>query len=186
MKTEQMSMIKKMVLTGCCIALCIVLPYAFHMIPNGGTIFCPMHIPVLICGLACGWQYGMICGVSGVFLSSILTGMPPVAILPSMMVELAVYGLVTGILMKVIKIGKVYVDLYISLVVAMIVGRVVYGCVSAILLTNGGTSIVMWATVKFVTGLPGILLQLVLVPSIVFALMKAKVIPMKYNAKKNQ
>ena len=157
-----MSLIKKMV-NRRCIALCITTICILHD-TQWWNDFLSNAYSGLICGLACGWQYGMICGVSGVFLSSILTGMPPVAILPSMMVELAVYGLVTGILMKVIKTGKVYVDLYISLVVAMIVGRVVYGCVSAILLTNGGTSIVMWATVKFVTGLPGILLQLVLVP----------------------
>ena len=52
--------IKKMTITRCCIALGIILPMAFHMIPNAGSIFLPMHIPVLLCGILCGWQYGAI------------------------------------------------------------------------------------------------------------------------------
>ena len=76
------SSIKNMTLTAVCIALCVVLPIAFHSIPDAGSVFLPMHIPVLICGMICGWPYGFICGVMGPLLSSALTGMPPIAILP--------------------------------------------------------------------------------------------------------
>ena len=67
---------KNLVLTAFCIALCIVLPMAFHAIGAGAT-FLPMHIPVLLCGLLCGWPFGAACGLIGPLLSSLLTGMPP-------------------------------------------------------------------------------------------------------------
>ena len=89
--------VKKLVMAAMCVALGIVLPMAFHTIQNAGSIFLPMHIPVLICGLLCGWQYGLICGILAPVLSSLFTGMPPAAILPAMLCELAVYGLITGI-----------------------------------------------------------------------------------------
>mgnify|MGYP007107799624 FL=1 len=57
---NKMSVVKKSIITAVCIALCVVLPQAFHAIPNAGSIYCPMHIPVLLCGIACGWQYGLI------------------------------------------------------------------------------------------------------------------------------
>ena len=91
---RKMTTVKKSIITAVCIALCYVLPLMFHGIQNAGSIFCPMHIPVFICGLICGWPYGLLCGIAGPLLSSALTGMPPAAMLPSMMVELAVYGAV--------------------------------------------------------------------------------------------
>ena len=86
------SSIKRMTLSALCVALCVVLPMAFHMIPNAGSVMLPMHIPVLLCGLVCGWQYGLLCGCVGPLVSSLLTGMPPAAILPGMMVECGMYG----------------------------------------------------------------------------------------------
>ena len=71
---------KNLAFCALCIALCVVLPMAFHAIANAGMIFLPMHIPVLLCGLACGWPYGLICGVLGPLLSGVLTGMPGPAV----------------------------------------------------------------------------------------------------------
>ena len=110
------------VFTAVCAALCIVVPMAFHTIPNAGVVFLPMHIPVLLCGLACGWPFGLICGLIGPLLSSVITGMPPAAMLPSMMVECATYGLVTGLMMRFVRTGKYAADLYISMITAMILG----------------------------------------------------------------
>ena len=84
----KMSPVKKIVLTALFTALCVVLPMAFHSIPNAGSIFLPMHIPVLLCGLVCGWAYGGLCGLVGPLLSSVMTSMPPAAVLPGMMVEI--------------------------------------------------------------------------------------------------
>ena len=121
---------KRLILAGLCVALGIVLPVAFHSVANAGSIFLPMHIPVLLCGLICGWPYGLACGVLAPLLSSLITGMPPMAFLPSMLCELAVYGFVSGLLMRYVKTGKLLADLYISLVGAMLLGRLVLGLLS--------------------------------------------------------
>lgn len=97
---SQMSQVKRAMITAVCIALCVVLPMAFHSIQNAGAIFCPMHIPVLLCGLLVGWPYGLLCGLAGPLLSSLLTGMPAMGYLPCMMVELGAYGLLCGLFMN--------------------------------------------------------------------------------------
>lgn len=168
--------VKKTVITALCAALCVVVPMAFHMIPNAGVVFLPMHIPVLLCGLLCGWQYGLLCGLVGPLISSLTTGMPPAAVLPAMMVECAVYGCTAGLLMRLLPGNKVYGKLYISLVSAMLLGRIVSGIAKALIFAPG-TSLKAWATVSFVTGLPGILIQLILIPAIYLALTKAKLVP---------
>ncbi len=99
-KLSTMSVVKQSIITAVCIALCVVLPMAFHSIPQAGMIYCPMHIPALICGIICAPQYAIICGIAGALLSSVLTGMPPAATLPSMLVELTCYALISSLLMK--------------------------------------------------------------------------------------
>ena len=177
MKT--MSPVKRLVLTAACAALCIVVPMAFHAVPNAGMIFLPMHIPVLICGLLCGWPFGLLCGLVGPLLSSLITGMPPAATLPGMMVECAVYGAASGALMRCIRTGKLLPDLYLSLVPAMLAGRVISGIVKALILAPG-TTLAAWATASFVTALPGIVIQLILIPVLLASLERAKLIPKRY------
>lgn len=177
---RKMTSAKRLVTAAFCIALCVVLPMAFHGIPNAGSVMLPMHIPVLLCGLICGWPFGLVCGLLGPLLSSLLTGMPPAAVLPSMMVECAVYGAVSGLMLKFVKTKNVYADLYISMIAAMLLGRVVGGASKALLFAPGTMTVSAWAAGYFVTGLPGILVQLVLIPSLVFALMKARLIPERY------
>lgn len=172
--------VKSMTLAAVCIAMCVVLPIAFHSLPNAGSVFLPMHIPVLICGMICGWPYGVLCGLAGPLLSSALTGMPPIAYLPSMMVECGVYGLVSGLVLKFVHTKSTYGDLYIALVVAMLTGRVVSGIAKALIFTPG-LAMSAWITASFLTALPGILIQLVFLPSVVFTLMKARVIPQRYG-----
>ena len=171
---------KKLVFTAACIALCVLLPMVVHSVPNAGSVILPMHIPVLICGLAAGWPFGLVCGLIGPLLSSLLTGMPPAPVLPGMMVECAVYGCVSGLMMQLVRTRKLYADLYISMITAMVVGRILAGLVKAFILTPGGLTLQAWATAYFVTGIPGILIQLAIVPTLVYALMKAKVIPERY------
>lgn len=171
--------VKKLVFTAVCAALCLVLPMAFHTIPNAGTIFLPMHIPVLLCGLICGWPYGGVCGLIGPLISSLVTGMPPAAMLPSMMVECCVYGFTTGLLMKYVHTKHAAADLYISLVSAMVAGRVLAGFAKAWIFTPG-VSPFAWVTTSLVVGIPGIAIQLVLMPMVVFALTRAKLIPNRY------
>jgi len=178
MKT--MNSVKRLTLTAVCIALCVVLPIAFHSIPDAGSVFLPMHIPVLICGMICSWPQGLLCGLMGPLLSSVLTGMPPVAFLPAMMVECGTYGMVSGLVLKFIRTKSTYGDLYIALVTAMIAGRIVSGIAKALIFTPG-LALSAWVTASFVTALPGIVIQLVFLPSVVLTLMKAKLIPLRYS-----
>ncbi len=184
--TVKMSPVKKSIITAVCIALCVVLPQAFHAIPNAGSIYCPIHIPVLLCGLVCGWQFGLICGLAGPLLSSLFTGMPPTAMLPPMMLECAAYGLIAGLMIKFVFTKISYADLYISLMTAMLSGRIIAGVAKALIFARGEFTIAAWATSYFVTALPGIIIQLVLLPTIVFALMKANLIPQRYLKEENQ
>ena len=179
----KLTYVKKLVFTAVCSALCLVLPMAFHTIPNAGSIFLPMHIPVLLCGLICGWPFGFVCGLLGPFISS-FTGMPPAAVLPSMMVECATYGLVAGLMMKYIHTRHNVADLYISMITAMILGRVVAGFAKAWIFTPG-TGAFAWVTTSLVTGIPGICIQLVVMPAVVLALTRAKLIPNRYPQGEN-
>lgn len=178
----KMSYVKRSVITAACIGLCVVLPMAFHAIPNGGTLFSPMHIPVLLAGLICGWPFGLLCGLAGPLLSTLLTGMPPLAYLWPMMVELAAYGLVCGLLFDLVRTENLYADLYLSLVVALLAGRVVAGAARALLFSPGGYSWAAWVTSYFIRTWPAIVIQLVLVPAVVVALAKARLIPERYPA----
>lgn len=171
-----MTKIKKLVYAALCIALGVVLPIAFHSIPNAGSIFLPMHIPVLLCGLICGWEYGLICGAITPILSSLITGMPPIAYVPSMTIELAVYGFISGLLINIIKTKKTSVNIYISLILAMIAGRFAYGFMNALVFRAGSYSMQIWLASAFITSFPGIIIQLILIPILVLALKKAKLV----------
>ena len=181
---DQMTSVKKSIICAACIALTYILPLFFHGIQNAGSIFCPMHIPVFICGLVCGWQYGMFCGIAGPAFSSALTGMPPITSLPAMMIELALYGLMSGLLMKAVRTGSTYVDLYVSLIISMAVGRAAAGLVNALIFARGSYSIGVWVSAYLIECWPGIVIQLVFIPAIVFALMSAGLIPKRYKRKK--
>ncbi len=168
-----MSNTKKLVFAALCMALGVALPAAFHGVPNAGQIFCPMHIPVLMAGLICGPWLGLACGALTPILGYLISGMPPMAILPSMIVELAVYGLVAGLLIRGMKVRFAVV---LSLIGAMVAGRLVMGLVNALIFYAGAYSWTAWLTTAFVTALPGIIIQLLLIPTVIFALKKAKLI----------
>ncbi len=168
-----MSRTKKMITAAACIALCVVLPLAFHAIPKSGSLLSPMHIPVFLCGLVCGPVYGLICGLIGPFASSILTQMPAMGFLPVMMVELAVYGLVSGIMMKVIKTEKSVIKVYISLFSAMVIGRIFAGLAQSLVFSAGNYSLSMWISSYILGTLPAIVIHIILVPAVYFAIKRA-------------
>ena len=170
----------KLVLSALFLALAYVLPFLTGQIQQIGKMLCPMHIPVLLCGFICGWPYGLLCGLMGPALSSLLTGMPPAPMLPSMMVECAVYGAVSGIMLKLVRTGRLTADLYIALITAMLAGRIVSGIAKALIFSPGITMGV-WLTASFVTALPGIIVQLIAIPLLVSLLMKTRQIPSRYT-----
>lgn len=165
--------LKKLIVCAISIAFCVILPYFFHLIPNGGKIFSPMHIPVLICGLLLPPGYGLTCGICGVLLSSALTSMPPAPVLPGMLVECAVYGLAASLISLVLKADKSYVKTLISLVLAMIAGRLCAGIATAYIFTSGGEPLKYFTSAYLLTGAPGIILHLVIIPPTVIALKRA-------------
>ena len=114
--------IRKLTYSALFLALCLVLPFLTGQIPNIGSMLSPMHIPVLLCGMVCGWPWGLLVGFIAPIMRSLLFGMPPMfptAI--SMAFELAAYGAISGILYKVLPKKPTYT--YLSLIVAMIGGR---------------------------------------------------------------
>lgn len=167
-----MNKTKKLTLTAMCLALGVILPQAFHMIPNVGNIFLPMHIPVLICGFICGPFYGLTVGIITPCLSHIIFSMPPAMMLGQMIVELGVYGLCTGLLNQIITINNELLKYYLVLIISMVVGRITYGICNALLFKAGNYSLSIWLSAAFIKGLPGIIIQLVLIPTIVKTIKK--------------
>lgn len=165
---------KKLVFSAMFIAIGIVLPFFTAQIKEIGDTLLPMHIPVLLCGFICGPWYGLACGFITPLLRSLLFSMPP--IYPAavwMAFELGTYGLVSGLLYKKKPDSKVGY-LYFCLISAMISGRIVWGIVKTILLGLGGKAFTFGA---FITGgiidaIPGIILQLILIPAIITVLKK--------------
>lgn len=171
-----MKQTKKLVLSAFLMALGIVLPFLTGQIQQIGNMLLPMHIPVLLCGFICGWQYGLAVGFITPMLRSALFGMPP--LMPTaaaMAVELAVYGLVTGLLYR--KLPKKTPYLYVSLLCAMIAGRAAWGIVGIPLygMAGNGFSVQIFLSGAFLNAIPGILLQIVLIPIIMMALTRAGV-----------
>ena len=151
-----------------CLALAYVLPFLTGQIPEIGSMLCPMHLPVLLCGFFCGWKWGLGVGFCAPLLRSLTLGMPP--FFPTalcMAFELAVYGAVTGLLHKIFPKKKLCV--YASLLSAMVAGRLVWGAAMYISMGIKGGAFTLNA---FLAGavfnaIPGIILQIVLVPAIV-------------------
>ena len=158
--------------------MCVALAYcAAHGVPYDsgcGKVFLPMHIPVLLCGLLCGPVYGLGCGILAPLLSHLFTGMPPTAMLLSMLCELAAYGMLSGILIRVIRTKWNLLNLYTALIGAMICGRIINGVLNALIFNAGKYSMEMWLTASFLQAIPGIVIQLALIPLLVLALQKAR------------
>lgn len=167
---------RKLVLTALFIAIGVVLPQAFHAIPNAGSIFLPMHIPVLIAGFAVGPLFGAICGILTPILSHLIFGMPPAMMLAQMICELAVYGFMTGLLNSLIKIKNPVAKNYAVLILSMLSGRLAYGILNALIFKAGSYSLQAWLSAAFITALPGIAIQLILIPILVARLRKADLI----------
>ncbi len=165
---------QKLVLSAMFLAVGMVLPFLTGQIPEVGKMLLPMHLPVMLCGLLCGGAYGAGVGFIMPLLRSLLFGMPviyPNAV--AMAFELCAYGFAIGFLYARMK-KKTVLTVYLSLIPAMLAGRIVWGIAEVILLGLSGQSFAFtafWAG-AFATALPGILLQLLLIPSIMLTLQK--------------
>ena len=163
-----------MILSAVLLAVGMVLPMLTIQIKEIGDSLLPMHIPVMLCGLLCGWQYGGFIGFILPVLRSVIFGMPP--IYPNavwMALELAAYGVAIGLVYAAFKRQNI-LSVYVSLVSAMLLGRVVWGVAKAVLLGVGGKpfTLTMFWVGGFVDAVPGIILQLILIPLLVTVLNK--------------
>ena len=165
--------IKNLTLSSMFLALAMLMPFLTGQIQQIGTMLCPMHIPVLLCGFFCGGPWGLLVGAVAPVLRSAIFGMPPM--FPTavcMVAELGTYGLVAGMLHN--RLPKVKWNVYVSLIIAMIVGRAVWGLAmfSAMGLDTNKFGFSAFMTGAFVNAIPGIILQLILIPIIVLTLEK--------------
>ncbi len=165
-----MSHTKKTVFSAIMVSVGILLPLVFHAIPNAGAIFAPMHLPVLVAGFICGPLYGILVGLICPLLSFIMTGMPNAAYLPNMMVELFFYGGCTGLFFRLIKTRFLVLDIFLSLIVSLLIGRIMGGFVAYMLFLGGRRDSYSWTiffTTYFVTCWPALIIQLATVPTVV-------------------
>ena len=163
----------KLTMGGFLIALGVLLPYVTaHAFGVPGNVLLPMHLPVLFAGFLLGPIYGMLCGILIPTLSSLLTGMPPLfPMLPLMIGELGVYGLVSGLLYYKTPLGRIPYGIFPSLIGAMIAGRAMYGIIFNVMLLATPEKTAFAAVLgSIIKGIPGIIIQLILIPVILVAL----------------
>lgn len=167
--------VKNLTLSAMFLALCIILPFITGGVTQIGNAISPMHIPVLICGFVCGWQYGAAVGFIAPLMRSLLFSMPPMyPIAVSMAFELAAYGLLCGLLYKAFPKKNVYI--YPALIISMLGGRAVWGIARFIMTGLGGSefSMAMFVAGAFTQAVPAIICHVLLVPPVVMAFKKTK------------
>ncbi len=167
--------LKNLVLSAMFLAVAYVLPFVAGQIPQIGGMLCPMHIPVILCGFICGAPWGLAVGFVAPLFRSLTLGMPtlfPKAV--AMAFELATYGFISGIMYCVFPKKKGYI--YLSLIVAMVTGRLVWGLVQ---FACAGLDFEKFGLATFwagavVNAVPGIIIQIILVPVIVMLIEKLR------------
>lgn len=174
-KTKSTLYVRKIVYSALFLALAMVLPFLTGQIPEIGAALSPLHIPAILCGFICGWPWGLAVGFISPILRSLIFGMPPM--MPKaigMAFEIATYGAVSGLLYKLLP-RKPW-SVYVSLISAMIAGRVVWGVVRFALagLQHSTFPFSAFLAGAVLDAVPGIILHIVLIPIIVMVLEKAK------------
>ncbi|MCL2539603.1 MAG: ECF transporter S component [Oscillospiraceae bacterium] len=184
METKKRNTYRDLTASGICLALCIVLPFLTGQIPQIGNALSPMHIPVLLCGFISGPFYAAAVGAIAPFLRFILFSMPPFfpTVIPTgavvcgaaMCFEMAVYGLSAGLLYKLLP--KKLAFTYVSLIISMVLGRVVWGIAMYLILGVAALPFSFEAFIAgaFINAVPGIILHIAVIPVIVLALKKAR------------
>ena len=169
--------VRRLTLSAMLLAIGMLLPFLTGQIQRIGNMLCPMHLPVFICGMVCGPLWGLAVGAVLPVLRSMVFGMPvlmPMAC--AMAFELGAYGLISGLLRR--RLPRTLPMLYVSLIAAMIAGRAVWGIVRCVMMFSGSSGFgwAMFISGAFTTAIPGIIVQLVLIPIIIMARKKARLI----------
>lgn len=168
--------LQKLTFSALFLALAFVLPFLTGQIPEIGSMLCPLHIPILLCGFICGWPWGLAVGFIAPLFRSLTLGMPP--LFPTalcMAFELAAYGATTGFLHRVLPRRKSYI--YCTLLSAMVLGRLVWGAAMFLCMgLNGGSfTFAAFLAGAITNAIPGIIIQIVLIPILVMVLDNPKI-----------
>lgn len=177
---------KNLTLSAMFLAIGMVLPFLTGQIPQIGNMMLPMHIPVLLCGVICGWKYGAVLGFILPLIRYMVFGMPvlfPTGI--AMAFEMLTYGLVIGLVYSLSR-WKCIVSLYRALIAAMIAGRLVWAVAQMALLgvSGGAFTMKMFLAGAFFNAVPGIIIQLVLIPAVMVALGRTGMVQFHSHNKK--
>ena len=173
----------KMILSALFLALAYVMPFLTGQIPEIGSMLCPLHIPVILCGFICGWKYGLVIGLIAPLFRSLTLGMPPIfPTATSMSFELAAYGAISGVMYNILPKKKLYI--YCSLLTAMIIGRIIWGIAMFICMgiKNSPFTFNAFIAGAFVNALPGIILQIIVIPVIIMTLEKINILKTEKKA----
>lgn len=165
---------KRLVVSALMLALALVLPYFTGGIPAIGNLLLPMHLPVLLCGFLCGPVYALALGAAAPPLRFALFGMPP--IFPTgvaMCFELAAYGVISSLMYR--RLPRKKLSIYAALLIAMVGGRIVWGLVRWLIAGLAGSSFTfaMFLSGALLKAVPGIIVQIVLIPLLVMAIERA-------------
>ena len=168
---------RNIVLSGLFIALGLVMPFFTGQIPSIGNKLLPMHLPVFLGGFILGGPIGLAVGFIIPILRSMLFGMPPFyPIAIAMSFEFATYGGVTGFLFR--KLSKTTINLYVSMVIAMIAGRIVWGVAMLVLLSVYAMPFTfkMFISGALINSVPGLIAQIVIIPVLLISLKRADLV----------
>lgn len=170
--SKSVSKVKDLTIAGVCLALALLLPFVTGQIPSIGSMLCPMHIPVLLCGFFVSWKWAMAVGFTAPLLRFAIFSMPPMPFGIAMAFELATYGLVASVAYNVLPKKKWAV--YVSLLSAMILGRVVWGGARLVIagVTANPFTWQMFIGGALLEAVPGIIIQIIVIPIIVMAVKK--------------
>lgn len=163
--------LQKLVLSALFLALAYVMPFLTGQVPEIGSKLCPLHIPVLLCGFVCGPIWGALVGFVAPLFRALTLGVPvlfPKAV--CMAFELASYGAVAGLMHRILPRKKPYI--YLSLLTAMVAGRLVWGAAMMVCMgiKGGAFTFAAFAAGAFTNAIPGIVIQIVLIPILVMLL----------------
>ena len=177
---------KNLTLSAMFLAIGMVLPFLTGQIPQIGNMMLPMHIPVLLFGVICGWKYGAVLGFILPLIRYMVFGMP--VLFPTgmaMAFEMLTYGLVIGLVYSLSR-WKCIVSLYRALIAAMIAGRLVWAVAQMVLLgvSGGAFTMKMFLAGAFFNAVPGIIIQLVLIPAVMVALGRTGMVQFHSHNKK--
>jgi len=162
--------IRTLTMSAMFLAMALLLPFLTGQIPQIGSLISPMHIPAFLCGMTCGPVWGAVVGAVSPLLRSLIFTMPPMAMAPMMAVELAAYGAVSGILLKLLPKGNLW--LYGNLAISMVMGRILYAAVKIAVMGLGDAAPFVIFFDTFTGTWVGIIVHFIVVPPLVILIRK--------------